>query len=682
MKLNHLLWLAVPLTLATACKNKGSANEGNAYKRTVFFDKASMDTTISPGDDFFLYASGSWVKHTEIPASETAWGSFYTLADDNQKNLKKILEEVSSKNNAKGTADQKVANLYASGMDTVTIEKLGYGPIKTLLAQIDGVKNYKDLVNLAADEYKEGNGFLFGFGVGPDDKISTKNVVSLSQTGLGLPNRDYYFNTDAATQNIRKEYLKYIAKLFTLTGTDQATADKQASAILDLETAIAKSHSTPTELRDPIKNYNKFAVADFQKQVPDIDLKNVFDRMSVRTDTLLVGQPKYYQALNSLLKTRPIDIWNAKVKFEALSNAAPYMSKDFDNAHFSFYGTTLSGQKVQKERWKRMARTVDGSLSELLGQLYAARYFKPEAKQRMLTLVNNLQAVYKSRIEKLDWMSAETKQRALAKLEAFTKKIGYPDKWKKYDDVQIDRTTYYKNMESIGRHNYQEMIQKLGKPVDKTEWGMTPPTVNAYYSPSFNEIVFPAGILQFPFFDFDADDAINYGAIGAVIGHEMTHGFDDQGRQYDKDGNLKDWWTKMDADKFKTKTQAIADQYSKYTVLNDLKVNGNLTLGENIADIGGLAIAYQAFKMTKQGQSTDKIDGLSPDQRFFLSFAQVWRIKIRDEAMRMRISTDPHAPAMYRVNGPLSNIDEFYKAFDIKPGNKMYRPENERVHIW
>ena len=682
MKLNHLLWLAVPLSLGMACKNKSSANENDTPKRTVFFDKASMDTTVSPGDNFFLYASGNWVKHTEIPASETAWGSFYTLADDNQKNLKKILEEVSSKKNAKGTADQKVADSYASGTDTVTIEKLGYGPIKPLLAQINAVKNYQELINLAADGYKEGNGFLFGFGVGPDDKISTKNIVGLSQTGLGLPNRDYYFNTDAATQKIRKEYLKYITKLFTLTGTDQATADKQANAILDLETAIAKSHSTPTELRDPIKNYNKFAVADFQKQIPDIDLRNVFDRMLVKTDTLLVGQPTYYQALNSLLKTRPIEIWKAKVKFEALSDAAPYMSKDFDHAHFNFYGTILSGQKVQKERWKRMARAVDGSLGELLGQLYAARYFKPEAKQRMLTLVNNLQAVYQSRIETLDWMSAETKQRALAKLEAFTKKIGYPDKWKKYDDIQISRTTYYQNMQSIARHDYQEMIQKLGKPVDKTEWGMTPPTVNAYYNPSFNEIVFPAGILQFPFFDFAADDAINYGAIGAVIGHEMTHGFDDQGRQYDKDGNLKDWWIKMDADQFKSKTQAIADQYSKYTVLSDLKVNGNLTLGENIADIGGLAIAYQAFKMTKQGQSTEKIDGLSPDQRFFLSFAQVWRIKIRDEAVRMRISTDPHSPAMYRVNGPLSNMDAFYTAFDIKPGNKMYRPENERVHIW
>ncbi len=679
MKLNHLLWLAVPLSLCMACKNKSSVNE---TKRTIFLDKANMDTTISPGADFYLYANGNWLRKEVIPASQVMWDSFTILEDENQKNLKKILEEVSSKKNAKGTADQKVAGLYTSGMDTVTIEKLGYSPIKPLLAQINAVKNYKDLINLAADENKEGNSFLFGFGVNLDDKISTKNIVGLSQTGLGLPNRDYYFNTDAATQNIRKEYLKYIAKLFTLTGTDQARADKQASAILDLETAIAKSHSTPTELRDPIKNYNKFAVADFQKQVPDIDLKNAFGRMLVKTDTILVGQPTYYQALNNLLKTRPIAIWKAKVKFEALSHAAPYMSKDFDHAHFDFFKKVLNGAKVKEERWKIVTVVIDGSLGELLGQLYAARYFKPEAKQRMLTLVNNLQAVYKSRIEKLDWMSAETKQRALAKLEAFTKKIGYPDKWKKYDDVQIDHTMYYKNMQSIARHDYQEMIQKLGKPVNKTEWDMTPPTVNAEYDPTFNEIAFPAGILQFPFFDFAADDAINYGAIGTVIGHEMTHGFDDQGRQYDKDGNLKDWWAKMDADQFKTKAQVVVDQYSQYTVLNNLKVNGNLTLGENIADIGGLAIAYQAFKMTEQGKGDVKINGLSPDQRFFLSFAQAFRGKNRDEVTRQLISIDVHSPEIHRVNGSVSNNEAFYRAFNINPGDKMYRPENERVRIW
>jgi putative endopeptidase len=648
----------------------------------VFFDKAGMDTTVSPGENFFLYANGKWMKDTEIPADQTGWGSFYTLYEDNQKILRTILEDATKEDNATGSAGQKVADLYASGMDTVAIEKLGYEPVKPLLAKIDAVKDYKQLVNLSADGYKEGDGFLFALYVGPDDRISTKNAVNLGQASLNLPNRDYYFNADSATLNIRKKYLEYIVKLFTLTGTDQGTAKKNADAILKLETEIAASHSTPVELRDPVKNYNKYAVADLQKELPDLNLRDILNRMLIKTDTVLVGQPKYYKALNTLLKSQPLDVWKAKLKFKAISDAAPALSKDFRDARFDFYGKTLSGQKVQTDRWKTMVETVDGGLGELLGQLYAEKYFKPEAKERMLTLVNNLQKVYKSRIEKLDWMSNETKQRALAKLDAFTKKIGYPDTWKKYDDVTIDRGAYYKNLQSIAEHDYKEMIDKLGKPVDKTEWGMTPPTVNAYYNPSFNEIVFPAGILQFPFFDFGADDAINYGAIGAVIGHEMTHGFDDQGRQYDKDGNLKDWWTPADAKLFTGKANVVVDQYNKYTVLDNQKVNGSLTLGENLADIGGVAIAYEAFKLTDQGRGNEKVDGFTPDQRFFLSYAQVWRIKNRDETMRMRIQVDPHSPEMYRVNGPLSNMPEFYKAFGIKPGDKMYKAEADRVKVW
>lgn len=682
MTIKHVLYASASFFVIAACgNNKSSENEGEPV-RTMFFDKTGMDTTVSPRENFFLYASGKWIKDTEIPASQTGWGSFYTLYEDNQKNLRTILEEVSAKDNEAGSPGQKVADLYISGMDTVAIEKLGYEPVKPLLAKIDVVNDYKQLINLAAEGFKEGDGFLFGFYVGSDDKISTKNAINFYQAGLGLPNRDYYFNNDSATQNIRKEYVKYISKLFTLTGTDQVIASKQAEAILNLETEIAEVHSTPVELRDPIKNYNKYAVDDFQKEIPNIDLKNVLDRMMIKMDTLLVGQPKYYRALSMLLKTQPIDVWRNKLKFKALSDAAPALSKTFRNARFEFYGKTLSGQKEQEERWKKMVETVDGGLGELLGKLYSEKYFKPEAKERMLTLVNNLQSVYKSRIEKLDWMSAQTKQRALAKLAAFTKKIGYPDTWKKYDDVTIGMASYYKNLQSIARHDYKEMIDKLGKPVDRAEWGMTPPTVNAYYNPSFNEIVFPAGILQFPFFDFAADDAINYGAIGAVIGHEMTHGFDDQGRQYDKDGNLKDWWTPADATKFTTKANVVVDQYNKFTVLNNLKVNGSLTLGENLADIGGLAIAYEAFKLTDQGKGNKKIDGFTPDQRFFLSYAQVWRIKNRDETLRMRIQTDPHSPEMFRVNGPLSNMPEFYQSFDIKSGDKMYRPESERVKIW
>ena len=681
MKLTQYAWLAVAAMAVTACKQH-SNETSDVPKRTVFFDKTGMDTTVKPGDDFFNYASGNWIKNTKIPPSEIGWGSFYTLFDENTDNLHKILDDVSSKDNTAGSTEQKVGDLYKSGMDTAAIEKLGYDPIKPTLTQISAVKDYKGLIQFAAEGYKTGNGMLFGFYVSPDDRISAKNVAHFDQSGITLPERDYYFKTDSASKKIRDEYVKHIAKLFELTGVDAAAAAKKADGILKLETAIAQSHKTPVELRDPQANYNKFLVADFQKQTPDIDLKDAFDRMGLKTDTILVGQPNYFKALDNLLKTQPIDVWKDKALFATIDNASTLLSKSFRDEHFNFYGKILQGQKQQKPRWKIMTYNVDGGLGELLGQLYVEKYFTADAKQRMLDLVNNLQNVYKDRIEKLDWMGPDTKKRALEKLVAFTKKIGYPDKWKKYDDVEISNDAYFKNQESIAKHDYNEMIKKVNKPVDRTEWGMTPPTVNAYYNPTFNEIVFPAGILQFPFFDKDADDAINYGAIGAVIGHEMTHGFDDQGRQYDKDGNLKDWWTKEDADKFKKRVQVMIDQYNKYTVLNDLHVNGSLTQGENLADIGGLAIAYQAFKNTPQGKSDVKIDGYTPDQRFFLSFAQVWRIKNSDETMRMRINVDPHSPEHYRTDGPLSNTPAFYKAFGVKPGDKMYRDEKDMVKVW
>ena len=641
-----------------------------------------MDTTVKPGENFFLYANGKWIKDTKIPGTETSWGSFNILYNSNQDKIHAILDDLGGKDNADGSKEQKVADLYKSGMDTITIDKLGYDPVKPLLAKIAAVKDYKDLVKLSADGFKDGDGFLFGFSVSPDDKVSSKNIAHFDQTGLTLPERDYYFKTDSASKKIRDGYVKYIAKIFTLTGVDAKTAAAKADGILKLETAIAQSHLTPTQLRDPVKNYNKFAVTALQKQVPDIDLTDAFSRMGLKTDTVLVGQPDYYKALDDLLKTQPIGVWKDKATFGALNDAASSLSKDFRDAHFDFFGKTLYGQKKQKERWKIMAQRVDGSLGELLGQLYVAKYFTPKAKQRMLDMVNNLQSVYRDRIEKLDWMSPETKKKAIEKLNAFTKKIGYPDKWKNYDDVTITKDGYYNNLVSVARHDYKEMIKKVNKPVDRTEWIMTPPTVNAYYNPTYNEIVFPAGILAFPFFDENADDAINYGAIGLVIGHEMTHGFDDQGRQYDKDGNLKDWWTKEDATKFKAKVQVMIDEYNKYTVLNNVHVNGALTQGENLADIGGLAIAYQAFKNTPQGKGNVKIDGFTPDQRFFLSLTQVWREKLTDEYARMLINVDPHSPDMYRVNGPASNSAAFYDAFSIKPGDKMYIPESKRVKVW
>ena len=680
MKLIKYLLFAIPAVVAVSCKQH--QKDADVPKRTVFFDKSGMDTTVKPGDNFFLYGNGKWIKDTKIPGDENSWGLGNILYNDNQKHLHSILDDVSVDDNPAGSKEQKVADLYKSGMDTATIEKLGYDPVKPLLAKIDTVKDYKGLWQLAAAGFKNGDGFLLGFYVSPDDKISTKNVAHFDQTGLTLPEKGYYFKTDSASKKIRDEYVKYIAKLFTLTGVDPQMAASKADGILKLETEIAKSHLSPEELRDPQKNYNKFTSADFQKQMPDLDLAGAFQLMGLKTDTVLVGQPAYYKGLDSLLKNQPITAWKDKAAFGVLDGAATSLSKSFVNAHFAFYGKTLNGQKRQKERWKTIVDKVDGGLGELLGQLYVKKYFTPEAKQRMLALVNNLQSVYRDRIEKLDWMSPETKKQAIAKLDIIVKKIGYPDKWKTYDDVDINKDGYYSNLQAIAKHDYNEGLKKVNKPVDRSEWTMTPPTVNAYYNPTFNEIVFPAGILQYPFFDNDADDAINYGAIGLVIGHEMTHGFDDQGRQYDKDGNLKDWWTKEDAEKFKTKVQVMIDQYNQFTVLNNIHVNGNLTQGENLADIGGLAIAYQAFKNTPQGKGNTKIDGFTPDQRFFLSCAQVWRSKRSDELTRMLINVDPHSPGMYRVIGPVSNMPEFYKAFGIKPGDKMYRDEKDRVKVW
>lgn len=671
------------LVFIVACQNKQTTGSGAAKEvRTEFFDKAGIDTAVNPGDNFFLYANGQWMKKTEIPGTETGWGSFYTLYNDNLKNLEQILVNTSKEEHEKGSLEQKVGDFFASGMDTVAIEKRGYEPIKPWLAKIDAIKDYKELISFVADGYKDGTGDLLGFYVGPDDKISSKNAVNFSQAGTTLPEPSYYFNTDAQTKKIREEYVKYISKLFVLSGNTKAVADKYAADVLSLETNIAKSHSTPVELRDPQKNYHKYLVSDFQKETPDIDWKSVLGKLELKTDTILVAQPKYYKALNNLLKTQPIAVWKEKLKFDALNGSTGALSKSFRDAKFDFFGKTLNGLKAQKERWKTIVNSTDGNIGELLGQLYVKEHFTPEAKKNMLELVENLQKVYKSRIEKLDWMSAETKQKALDKLNAFIKKIGYPDNWKKYDDVEISRGTYFENLMSADKHAYKEMVAKLGKPVDKTEWGMTPPTVNAYYNPSINEIVFPAGILQFPFYDVNADDAINYGAIGAVIGHEMTHGFDDQGRQYDKDGNLKDWWTAADATKFKDKTKKVVDMYNKFTLLDNQHVNGELTLGENLADIGGLAIAYDAFKLTSQGKGTEKIDGFTPDQRFFLSFAQVWRIKTRDESMRVRLKTDPHSPEMFRVNGPVYSMEAFYKAFNIQPTAKMYIAPANRVGVW
>jgi putative endopeptidase len=679
------LRLALPLLAVaaiTSCNSNEKKKDELPSARTSFFDKSGTDSTVRPQDNFFQYANGLWMKNTAIPADQSGWGSFYTLYDETQKNIKSILETASASKPAKGSLEQKLGDFYASGMDTVTIEKLGATPLKSSLAKIDAVKDYKELMAYVAETAASGddNGIISTY-VGADEKNSTMNILSLYQSGLSLPEKDYYTKQDSATKAAKAALIKYAAALFTLTGVDTVNAGKSAASILALETELAKYNRTPVQQRDPQKNYNKTSVADLDKQGPNINWLQIFAKMNVKIDSVNVAQPEYYTGLSKLLPTQPIEAWKSKLKFEFISAHASLLNKAFIDAKFE-YNKTFSGQKENDPRWKKIVARVDGSLGELLGQLYVKKYFTEAAKQRMDELVNNLQKAFEVRIKHLDWMSDSTKQRALVKLNTFLKKIGYPTKWKNFDDVSISSNDFFANAKSVQAHEQKEKLAKIGKPVDRTEWLMSPPTINAYYNPTNNEIVFPAGILQFPFFDVNADDAINYGAIGMVIGHEMTHGFDDQGSQYDEKGNMQNWWNASDAEKFKAKTGGVVKQYNAFTVLDNQHVNGELTLGENLADIGGLAIAYDAFKMTKQGQGNEKIDGFTADQRFFLGYAQVWRLKNRDETMRVRITTDPHSPEMFRVNGPAMNFDPFYKAFDVKEGDKMYLKPEERAKIW
>ncbi len=671
-----LVYLALFGAILAACKT-----DKKESTRTTFFDTAGMDTTVNPADDFFSYASGNWMKNTKIPADQTGWGSFYTLYEENLNKLHGILEESLKTTHPKGSLEQKVSDYYRSGMDTVTIEKKGIEPIKAYLVEIDRLKTPQEIMDYTAKLESPGSIWV-GYYVAADEKNPGYNALQLVQTALSLPEKDYYFRTDAETKKVRDAYKKYIAKLFTLSGVDSTTAKKKAETILALETQIAKSHRSPVELRNPELNYNKFALKDLSALTPGIDWARFVKTMGAQTDTLIVGQPDYYKALSGLLKTQPLEVLKDRMKLAVLSGAASSLTKAFRDAQFEFYGKTLNGQQVPNARWKQITNAVDGGLGDLLGQLFTQKYFTADAKTRMNELVNNLQDVYRDRIKRLDWMSDSTKTEAVKKLDAFIKKIGYPDKWKDYAEVEIVSDNYFSNKRAIAIYEGKRDLAKVGKPVDKTEWGMTAPTVNAYYNPTFNEIVFPAGILQFPFFDNAADDAINYGAIGAVIGHEMTHGFDDQGRQYNYMGMLKNWWKPADGDKFKRKAMVVVKQYSGYKVLDNMSVNGELTLGENLADIGGLSIAYEAFMKTKQAKSGEKIDGFTPQQRFFLGFAQVWRIKTRDETMRMRLTMDPHSPELFRVNGPLANMPEFYEAFNVKPTNKLYRPDSLRVRIW
>ncbi|MNS68128.1 Neutral endopeptidase [compost metagenome] len=569
-------------------------------------------------------------------------------------------------------------------MDTLEIESLGISPISNELATITAISSQKDLVSAITAFHKSGYAPGYNFVIYQDDKNSSQVISQLSQGGLGLPDREYYFNTDERSVKIRAEYVKHLVNMFKILGDDNKTANKNADAVMRLETALAEVSMTKVEQRDPNKIYRKMTVKDLNALTPMTDWKEILKDYTGKDITeVLVRQPNFLKELDKQFIATPLNEWKAYLRWNIIRTAAPYLSNKAVVENFNFYGKVLTGQKVLKPRENRVAIEIDQNLGEVLGRIYVNNHFRPEAKARMIELINNLSTTYEERIKRLDWMSDATKEKALIKLHAIIRKIGYPDKWRDYSQVHISRTAYYGNVVECRKFDFQTMIDKLGKPVDKTEWLMTTPTINAYYNPTVNEIVFPAGILQFPFFDFNADDAVNYGGIGAAIGHEMTHGFDDEGRQYDAEGNLKDWWTNDDAERFKAHAFRVEEQYSAYTVLNGtMHVNGKLTLGENLADLGGLNIAYEAFKKTPQGKNNELIDGFTPDQRFFLSWAQVWRANIRDEAQAQRIVTDPHSPGKYRCNGPVSNMPEFYKAFNVKEGDPMWRATGDRAKVW
>ena len=646
-----------------------------------FVDVTGIDSSIKPGDNFFRYVNGRWYDTAKIADDQTGVGSYSFLNIPQKLLLQNILDSVSKVANTPGSIDQKVGDFYASGMDTTTINQRGFQPVQPVLSSIDAINNVPSIMNFIATQLKAGSRSIIGFGIAPDNKNGGINIAQVYQSGIGLPDRDYYFKTDSSSLNIQQAYKKYIGTLFQLTGSDAATAAKNAEIVYGIEKQLAASHKTNIELRDVDANYHKTSVALINKTQPEIGWQTLLSNLNAKTDSINVGQPAYYEKLNALLKSISINDWKIYLKAATLQNDADALSKPFVDASFEM-NKTLSGQATQKTRKQIMTANVDTHLGEALGQLYVKRYFNEDAKKRVLALVNNLQKSFENRINHLDWMSDSTKQKAKEKLYAIDKKIGYPDKWRDYSNVQIDKTKYFENLLSCRQNDFQYQLAKLNKPLDKTEWGTTPSTVTAYNNSSPNEIVFPAGILQFPYFDFAADDAINYGGIGMVIGHELTHAFDDQGAQYDKDGNVKKWWTKEDYEKFKIKTKAVIDLYSSFTVLDTMHIKGGLTVGENTADNGGVAIAYDAFKMTDEGKDTTKINGFTPDQRFFLSIARIWRVKTRDAFLRMYVNTNPHSPAMWRVNGTLMNFAPFYKAFSVQPGDKNYKPEDQRIKIW
>jgi len=689
MMKKHTLLSALTLALLA---NAGHAAEGAAAKNTAMKKGQTLaagvateyiDPAVRPQDDFYEYLNGKWMKTVEIPADKSSWGSFAKLRDDTLPQLRGIIEKAAAGNPAKGTDAQRIGDYYASFMDEAKLEQLGITPLNGELAKIAALKDKSELPALLAHLGKIGVNVPYDFGIHQDNKDSTKYVADIYQSGLGMPDRDYYLKADdAKLADAKAKYLTHVEKTLALAGDKNAAAN--AKAIVDFETELAKVQWTKVELRDPIKAYNKVPLADMGKVAPDYDWNGYLQATGIagKTTYVIVSQPTYLKGFADISNKTSLDTWKAYLTMHLVDAYASYLNKAFVDERFDFYGKTLSGVKEMEPRWKRGVGAIERSQGESLGKLYVAEYFPPERKARMEALVKNLLVAYKQSIDKLDWMSPATKKEAQAKLAKFTPKIGYPNKWKDYSALVVSRDDLVGNVMRSRDVEYNRELNKLGKPIDRDEWGMTPQTINAYYNPEMNEIVFPAAILQPPFFDAKADDAVNYGGIGAVIGHEISHGFDDQGAQYDGDGNLRDWWTAADHKNFEAKTKMLVNQYNQFEPIKGYHVNGELTLGENIADNSGLAIAYKAYKISLKGKKAPVIDGLSGEQRLYMGWAQVWRTKMREQQQIVQVKTDPHSPGQFRANGTLRNQPGFYDAFKVKQGDKMYLAPQERVIIW
>lgn len=648
-------------------------------------DRNDMDLSIKPGTNFFDYAGGNWRKSHPIPAEYSRYGSFEVLIENNERQLHDLIEQLAKESHPAGSLEQKIGDLYNLAMDSTRRNREGWTPIKGQLEQVAAVKTLKDLTILSGQLGRYGVESYFGIGVGSDMKDSKMNIVGIQQGGLSLGNRDYYLENDEATQKIREAYKQYIVKMFRLVGDDEATAQKKMEAVFNIEMRIAKASKSMVELRDPEANYHKMTFNQLLNDYPGIDWSTLLLCSSFPAISYVdMGQPENIREIEKLMADTPIEDQKAYMAFKVIENASGQLSDDFRNATFDFYGRVMSGTTQDRARWKRAIGAVQGVLGEAVGKMYVEKYFPASSKERMIQLVRNLQKSLGERIKEQKWMSKETQEKALEKLNTFYVKIGYPDTWMDYSGLTIDPSkSYFENLCQASAFITDYYIQKdVNKPVDRTRWQMTPQTINAYYNPTTNEICFPAGILQPPFFNPEADDAANYGAIGVVIGHEMTHGFDDQGSQFDKDGNLKNWWTEADRKNFEARTKVMADFFSKIEVLPGLYANGQLTLGENIADHGGLNIAFQAFKEATAANPLPEKDGFTPEQRFFLAYAKVWIDNIRDEEIRNRTKNDPHSLGRWRVNGALPHIDAWYKAFNIGKKDPLYVPAKQRVDVW